>query len=150
MELGFDRMYRVFKARELLRSPVDAGDEGPFSPLPEGVTEEATYPTIEDVFGLPPYPLTDGGDELAGAGESLRQEETIGELSLLRLSLVEALLITLHIFRRVASASRKGRSTENQGTRTEAQEEQDTEERHQVERRRLRCICIISWALLLR
>jgi hypothetical protein len=89
MELGFDRMYRVFKARELLRSQVDPSDEGPLNPLPEGVTEQTTYPTIEEVFGLPPYALTDGGDELTGGGESLRQEEPVGKLCLSRLSRVE-------------------------------------------------------------
>ncbi|KAJ2921893.1 hypothetical protein H1R20_g15201, partial [Candolleomyces eurysporus] len=69
-ELGFERMYRVFKARELLRSPADAsGNDPPLSPLPEGMTEEETYPTIEKVFGLPPYVLGDGDDGLNGGGE---------------------------------------------------------------------------------
>ncbi|RXW16652.1 hypothetical protein EST38_g9202 [Candolleomyces aberdarensis] len=78
MELGFERMYRVFKARELLRSPVEASDSGPLCPLPEGLTEEATYPTIEEVFGLPPYSPVDGEDGLYGGGESHRQGEAVG------------------------------------------------------------------------
>ncbi|KAJ2915208.1 hypothetical protein MD484_g5192, partial [Candolleomyces efflorescens] len=75
MELGFERMYRVFKARELLRSPVDPSDESCVSPLPEGVTEEATFPTIEAIFGLPQYPLPNGRDEMAAGSDALRQED---------------------------------------------------------------------------
>ena len=63
-ELGFERTYRIFKARELLRSPVKAGmgDGGPLSPLPKGMREEDSYPAIEEVFELPPYPLVHDGD----------------------------------------------------------------------------------------
>jgi hypothetical protein len=83
MELGFERMYRVFKARELLRSPIEASDqEGPLSPLPDGLTEEATYPVIEEIFGLPPYPSVDGGDDQDGDGES-RVRDDDGDCELL-------------------------------------------------------------------
>ncbi|KAJ2915212.1 hypothetical protein MD484_g5196, partial [Candolleomyces efflorescens] len=71
VELGFERMYRVFKARELLRSPVDAVDESGtyLSPMPEGITQEETFGTIEEIFGLPAYPIAEGAqDDVVQAG----------------------------------------------------------------------------------
>ncbi|KAJ2921896.1 hypothetical protein H1R20_g15196, partial [Candolleomyces eurysporus] len=78
VELGFEQMYRVFKARELLRSTVDAGADGPLSPLRDGMTEQETYPTIAEVFGLPMYTPA-GGSNSNDGGESQRQAEGVDE-----------------------------------------------------------------------
>ncbi|KAF5320452.1 hypothetical protein D9611_010664 [Ephemerocybe angulata] len=48
-ELGYEQMYYVVKAREMLRST------GGISPLPRGMTQLETFSTIENVFGLPKY-----------------------------------------------------------------------------------------------
>lgn len=80
VELGLERMYRVFKAREILRSPIGAGGEdGHVSPLPKGMAVEETYPTIEVIFGLPPYPSADLGDDQDDGGESHRQDDFVEE-----------------------------------------------------------------------
>ncbi|RXW16654.1 hypothetical protein EST38_g9200 [Candolleomyces aberdarensis] len=78
VELGFEQMYRVFKARELLRSTVDAGADCPLSPLRDGMTEEETYPTVAEVFGLPMYAPPEGNDSNDG-GESHRQAASVDE-----------------------------------------------------------------------
>lgn len=47
--LGFEQTVKIFKARERIRSG------GGVSPLPPGIKEPDTYPTISSILGLPEY-----------------------------------------------------------------------------------------------